>query len=124
MARLARLLAAVNVLLGGWLVAAPFVFDVALNIALWNHVVVGAIVVLLSGYDVVMAGVDEEDTVDTATYVALLCLWVIVSPFLLGFPDPVGFWNNLVVGILVATSASYAAYVTAADATDVRVRTA
>lgn len=106
-----RLLAGIDAVLGGWLVAAPFVFGVDLTLALWNHAVVGVLVVLVSGYDAATAGVGVAGTVDGATLVSLLGLWTIASPFLLGFPDPVGFWNSLVVGTLIATIASYLAYV-------------
>lgn len=117
-----RLLAAINVLLGGWLVAAPFVFDVDLTVAVWNHAIVGVIIALASGYDVAVAEGGQRGTVDTATFVSLLGLWTVASPFLLGFPDPVGFWNSLVVGVLVTTGASYAAYVTAEGGTDVEAQ--
>lgn len=111
-------------MLGAWLVAAPFVFDVTLTVALWNHIVVGGAIALLSGFDAATAGTGGTDTGRTAAYVSLLGLWTVASPFLLGFPDPVGFWNNLVVGAFVAAVAGHVAYVARSDETDVEVRNA
>lgn len=45
-----RASAALNTLLGLWLIAAPFVFGVD-GVLLWNDVIVGAIITLFAGYN-------------------------------------------------------------------------
>ena len=46
--------AAINGVLGGWLIVAPFVYDLS-GIALWNNVCVGVIVTSFAGYNVYAA---------------------------------------------------------------------
>lgn len=110
MSRTIRWSAGTNAALGVWLIVAPFAFGVESSIAIWNYILVGGIIAVLAGYNAITAGEDEQADVKRATIVSLLGLWVIASPFLLGFPDPIGFWNSILTGALIATIASYAAY--------------
>lgn len=88
-----------NLVPGLWLIVAPFVFGVT-GIALWNNVLMGAIIPLVGWY---MYALDEggKKHVTGSSVNTVLGLWVAVSPFLLrpGLPLLV---NNVIVGILVA----------------------
>lgn len=89
--------------------ASPFIFAMTKNIAMWNHIITGNLIVLLAGANFLKASEDKPGGV-MATRVALLGLWVLASPFLYGFPDYMGFWNNIIVGTLIVFTASNAAY--------------
>lgn len=51
---ISRRVAAINGILGGWLIVAPFVYGIS-GIALWNSVFVGVLVVAFAGYNVYAA---------------------------------------------------------------------
>lgn len=102
-------LAAANAVLGLWLVAAPFVFGVS-GAGLWNAVIVGSLIVMVGGYNWYLTTKDREVSVAGASLNALLGLWVIAAPFLFS-PGTTALWNDVIVGAVVVTFATYNAYV-------------
>lgn len=75
----ARLAAAGNLLLGGWLIATPFVFA-ASGVARWNNVLVGIVVVLLASYNYTRVRSRRPAIAIGAGLVALLGCWLVVAP--------------------------------------------
>ena len=101
-------LAGLNALLGLWLIAAPFVFGVPTT-AMWNAVIVGALIAILGGYNYYLTTQGQEVNVSVAALNVLLGLWVIVAPFVFQ-PGTVALWNDVIVGALVAIFGGYNAY--------------
>ncbi|WP_435175795.1 SPW repeat domain-containing protein [Halorussus sp. AFM4] len=116
--------AGLNVLLGLWLIVAPFVWDAvvagdiwadgvfggALAANPWNDMVVGAAIAVLAAYNFYRAANEEAISVGVASLVALLGLWLVVAPFIYDTASALSFWNDIVVGALVAILAGYNIY--------------
>lgn len=94
--------------LGAWVALSVLVYDVAAA-TLWNNVLVGAVVFLAAGYNYYRLGNDVPLSVGIAALVALLGIWLIVAPALLGMTTG-PFWSTLVTGLLIAGLAGYNAY--------------
>ncbi|QRV14938.1 SPW repeat protein [Haloterrigena salifodinae] len=107
----AKLTAGGNGILGCWLIAAPFVLG-APAIGRWNDVVVGAVVLLVVGYNRVGTTGRHPASATGAGLVATLGLWLLLAPFVLGF-EGLPLWNDVVAGTVVASFGSYDAYVSA-----------
>ena len=117
-----RLAAAGNVLLGGWLIAAPFVFD-ASGVTRWNDVLVGAVIALIAGYNYTRVRSGRPATAIGAGFVALLGCWLVVAPFVLGLGlEGPALWTDVVVGTVVASFGSYNAYAATASGRNPSVR--
>lgn len=106
----ARWASAGNVLAGLWLVIAPFVLNFeSQNAAQWNHVIVGAIVLVLAA----VRAFDPDHRASISWVNALLGLWMIVSPFVLGYADVNDAQTNaLVTGAIILVLAAFSAYET------------
>lgn len=102
-------LVGLNTLLGTWLMAAPFVLN-APTIDLWNDVIVGATIVLLVGYNYSKMREQQSMSVGSTGLTFLLGVWLIVEPFIFGVRGTL-LWNDVVVGVLIASFAGYNTYV-------------
>lgn len=109
---------AINVLLGLWLIVEAFWFELPVA-NFWNDLIIGVAVVVLAGYNYYRVSDDDPLSVGGASLVALLGLWMIVAPFVFEVPTEAAFWNDVVVGALVALIAGYSAY----EARDVEAAT-
>ena len=88
-----------NVVLGIWVLISPFALGFAsMQAAMWNDIATGIAVLVL-------AAVRSTQNQASAVFNVLLGGWLIVSAFVLGFSTPVPFWNNIVLGIIIAISA-------------------
>jgi SPW repeat len=90
----------VNILLGIWVLISPFVLTLALPRAIWNNVVTGFVVGILA-----IIRVRVPNQTGWSWINALLGIWLIISPFVLGFASGAGLWNNVILGIIVAAFA-------------------
>jgi len=113
-------------LAGVWLVVEAFLFDVLLLGNVWNDIIVGIALIALGGYNYYRRSNDELGSVAAAGLAALLGLWLIVSPFVYDIEvagaeitSEIGFWNDVIVGLLVLALGVYSAY----EARDVDVGT-
>jgi SPW repeat-containing protein len=91
----------INVLLGIWVIVSPYVLQVAhYPRALWNNVVCGVVITLLAS---IRALAPEQRGWSWTN----MCIggWIIISPSLLGFTNTIAFWNNLILGVIIATAA-------------------
>lgn len=89
----------VNILLGLWVLISPFVLAFSnLREIMWNNVATGGAVLLLAFS---LAG----DNLPVLVLNVLLGGWLMVSPFVLGFSMSVPFWNNIILGALIAIAA-------------------
>jgi len=96
----------VNVVLGVWLIIAPWVVGYAFNAtALWNSVIMGILVLIAS----FAAAGSASPT--PSWWNAVFGIWLIISPFVLGLGTGTGLVNFIVVGAIVGLLALYDASV-------------
>ncbi len=86
-----------NVLLGGWLILAPFFgIGVTGDIAAINSYLTGTAVAIFAITALVRPQMWEEYTN------LVLGFWLIIAPFVLGFTNLVGpMYNQIIVGLLI-----------------------
>ena len=109
MAQQQRLLSGATVLLGAWILASAFVYELA-DSHFWNNVIVGAAIAALGAYALYRAAA-RDDRRYALGLAAVLGLWMIAAPFVLGAETEAGpFWSDIVSGLLVAAMAGYEAY--------------
>lgn len=95
----ARTASSLNLLLAIWLIASPFVLAYSLNhSALWDTIVVGILVLCFAA----ARGLNPVPRLGLSWLNAMLGIWLIISPFVLGYwmLSP-ALWNNIACGILL-----------------------
>jgi thiol:disulfide interchange protein len=104
-------------LAGVWLVFEALWWDALLLGNVWNDIIVGLLLVALGGYNYYQRANEEAGSAAAAGLSALLGLWLIVSPFVYDLEvagaeltTELGFWNDVVVGLLVLALGAYSAY--------------
>lgn len=103
-------------LAGAWLVVEAAWFDL-LPANAWNDAVVGGLLMALGGYNFYLRANGRAGSIATAAVAALLGLWLVASPWVYGLGNAglvtvVGFWNDVVVGLLVLALGAYSVYET------------
>jgi len=103
-----------NLLLGVWLVVAPWVLDYAdVTAAGWNQVTIGIVVAVLA-----LARVAAPYRFASLSWVnAVLGAWLVVAPFLLpyeggGSAPAAVLWNDIVVGLAILALGVWSAVAT------------
>jgi hypothetical protein len=88
----------INLLLGVWLIIAPWVLPMATSAAVWNNVLFGALIVLLAATRLSR----PAPATKAASWVNLVIgAWLIVAPFVLLYVSNLEIWNDIIVGALV-----------------------
>ena len=108
-----KLPSGLNILLSIWLIAAPFLLGYAgvSAVAMWNAIIVGVIVLILAG---IRLG-NPASAPGLSWVNALLGIWLIISPFLLGTSNVAAvMWNDILVGIGFAVFGTWSALATQA----------
>ncbi len=103
----------VNIVLGAWLIVAPFVLNFGIrgsfgdhSVAISNSVIVGIAIAVLAAIRVFT----PLKTGPLSWINILLGLWLLVSPLILSYPPTaLALWNNIVVGMIVVTLAVFSA---------------
>ncbi len=97
---------------GLWLVVQALVFGLV-PANFWNDVVVGLVLIALGGYNYSERAGNRTANTAATTLVALLGLWLVAAPFVYsaeaGFSQ-LGFWNDVLVGLLVLVLGAYSTY--------------
>ena len=109
-------LSAVIAVLGLWMIVQAFLFDLVAT-QMWNDVIVGALLAAVGAYNYYRRSDEQLGNLGAAAVAALLGLWLIAAPFVFGadtgFAEAVnelGFWNDIVVGLLALAAGAYSAY--------------
>ncbi len=103
-----RSIAWVALLAGIWLLISPLVLGYTGVVpAVWNNVIVGILLVLLVAYTFFgRAGFGWPEWA-----MVVLGLWLIVSPWVLGYSGKTpALWNDVIVGIIVGLIGAYGVY--------------
>jgi hypothetical protein len=85
----------VNIVLSIWVIVSPFVLASHSSKAIWNNVVVGAVVGILA---IVRWGMHQTGW---SWLSLILGMWLVISPFVLFLSGP-AMWNNVILGIIIA----------------------
>jgi hypothetical protein len=96
----------VSLVLGVWLVVSPWALGYAgETMAAWNAYIFG-VIIAVAAIAALVAFHEWEEWVN-----AVIGLWLIVSPWVLGFSGlAAAMWNFVAVGVIVAVLAAWAAY--------------
>jgi hypothetical protein len=92
-----------GVLLGIWLVMSPFVLNYTrFPAAMWNSIAVGVVVALTA----LARGTGRSYKQTGCNWLNVLsAIWLITSPFILGFSKQLGpLWNGVIPGFVVGFS--------------------
>ena len=96
-------LSGANIIAGIWLIVAPFALAYTdTTSALWNDIIVGAVVLIFAA---VRVGMPLH--MQWLSWInALLGVWLFIAPFALGYSDISSpLWNDIVLGVIVAVLA-------------------
>jgi hypothetical protein len=97
------------VIAGVWELVAPFILGYAnVTAALWNAIIVGILFIILGAWAALTADAATSKTLDWIAVV--VGIWLIIAPFVLGYTAvTVALWNAIIVGIIAAACAFFAA---------------
>lgn len=97
-----------NLLLGTWLIIAPFALGYSQSAsARWNDIVVGAAILIMAA----RCAFAPADEVGLSSACAVLGGWLVIAPFALGNSNiTANVWNDVVVGVLVAVLGAWSAF--------------
>jgi SPW repeat len=103
----------INVLLGCWLIASPWVFGYTVNgSGFWNSIAAGALVALLAA----SRFSSPRSSVGSSWWNLLLGLWIIASPWIYGYVvNGAAMWDCIAVGAAIAVLATWSGRTTAAE---------
>ena len=87
----------INILLGIWMIISPFALGFA-NVprSMWNNVVLGVVIAIVA---IIRTGTTRQPAWSRLN--ALLGIWVIISPLVLGLVLGNAIWNNAILGIII-----------------------
>ena len=94
-------LSILNMVFGAWLIVSPYILGYTSSQARWQQAAAGIIVLLLAAIRFMAPQIQWVSWVN-----ALVGVWMIIAPFTsaTGYQSTVAFWNEVVIGILVALS--------------------
>lgn len=109
-------ISALVALLGLWMVTEAYLLEpIAGNF--WSDIIVGVALIALGGYNFYRRANERIGSIGVGVFVALLGLWLVVTPFILGSTEgtaavefDIEFWNDVIVGLLVFLLGAYSAY--------------
>jgi hypothetical protein len=108
----ARSASGMNILLGVWLIFSPWTFDYSGSPAVLNSVFVGILIAIFAAIRLASL----RNTASLSGVNLLLALWIIASPWLLGYAANVGaVRDNVILGVVVATLAVWSGGATIAE---------
>ncbi len=96
----ARSLAGINFILGIWLIISPWILNYFTTEARWDQFATGIAIAVLA---LIRYAIPRASW---ASWLAGLAgIWMIIAPFILNYTKTAAFWNEIIVGIVVAVLA-------------------
>jgi hypothetical protein len=92
-----RTASGLNVILGIWLIIAPFIFAMTAA-AFWNDILVGLFVLILASTRVSRPTASTKPASWTN---AIVGIWLILAPFVLDYLSIAEIWDDIAVGVLL-----------------------
>lgn len=93
----ARSLSVINLVIGIWLIIAPYILNYGQNVAYWSEMVTGAFIVIMS-----LARLFMPHMSTPSWFNGIAGIWLIISPFIFGYNYAAAYWNSIIFGIIVA----------------------
>lgn len=122
-------ISALLALLGLWMIVQALWLDLAAT-QFWNDIAVGALLTAVGGYNYSRRTDEQLASTAVAMIAVLVGLWLIAVPFVFGADtglvettNDIGFWNDIIVGLLAVGLGAYSAYKARDHRNDVRGRT-
>lgn len=97
-----------DMIAGIWLILAPFLLGYSgVSAALWNDIVLGVAVIVLSG----IRTTEEGMKMSWASWLSVaLGIWLVIAPFALGYSaNGRALWNDIILGVIVGILALWSA---------------
>lgn len=89
----------INLILGIWLIVAPFVLGYTGIISRWNDIVLGFVVGIVGIVRMVM----PQRSTNWLNWLSVVFgIWLIIAPFVLSYGSIIPLWNDIILGIVVA----------------------
>lgn len=104
-------LSILNILFGAWLVVSPYMLGYTSSQAKWQQVGAGVIVLLVAGLRFMAPRLQWASWIN-----ALVGAWLIIAPFSATYQSNVAFWNQVILGILIALTGLWNASIHTAPA--------
>lgn len=111
-------ISAIIAVLGLWLIVEALLFDLVAT-QFWNDVLVGVLLFAVGAYNYSKRANEQLGSIPAAILAALLGLWLIATPFLFGADigltetaNELGFWNDIIAGLIAFVLGAYSAYET------------
>lgn len=99
-----RTTSGINILAGIWLILAPFMFGFS-GALRTSDIVFGVIIAILA-----LIRVSAPEDAPWLSWANMIFgLWILISPFLLGYLGVGVLWNNIIVGVIIAALAAWSA---------------
>lgn len=86
----------INLILGAWLIVSAWFLNYSSG-AIWNQEILGIIVIVFSLIRIFAPAQQWSSFIN-----GLAGVWLIISPFIFGFSYAAVYWNDIIVGIIVA----------------------
>jgi thiol:disulfide interchange protein len=103
-------------ILGLWMILQAIMLDIVVT-QFWNDIIVGGLLFAVGAYNYSRQSNEKVGSIASASVAALLGLWLIATPFILGADTGVtestndlAFWNDIIVGLLAFGLGAYSAY--------------
>ena len=96
----ARSLAGINFILSIWLIISPWILTYFTGQAKWNQFATGIAIAVLA---LIRYAVPRASWASWLN--GLAGIWMIIAPFILNYSRTAAFWNEIIVGIVVAVLA-------------------
>lgn len=86
-----------NLVVGAWMILAPFILGYVTGAALWNSIIFGVLVVVFA----LMRVVNTARSPALSWWNAIFGVWLILAPFVLGYELDAQIWNSVIAGLLI-----------------------
>lgn len=90
-------LSGINFILGIWMIISPWILGYVSGSAKWDQVGIGIAVLILAAIREVAPSQQWASFLN-----GLVGVWAIIAPIFLYFGRPAGYWNSIIVGIVIA----------------------